>query len=68
MELLENTEPEWLFPYQFMQVGQSFFIPTLRPPKMIHTADLAAKRAGVRVKCYVTSCEGLLGIRVWRVG
>lgn len=68
MAQVDNNEPAWVFPYQFMRVGHSFFIPTLRPPAMIHAADLAAKRDGIRVKCYVTTHEGLFGVRVWRVG
>lgn len=72
MSSLENpeslTEPEWVFPYDYMDIGQSFFIPTLRPAQMMYAADTAAKRSKVRVKIYTTEKEGHLGIRVWRVG
>jgi hypothetical protein len=55
-------EPEWVFPYDYLQVGESFFIPTLRPAQMN-----AAKRSKVRVKIFTTEKEGHLGIRVWRI-
>jgi len=50
-----------------MQVGESFFIPTLRPAQMMYAADSAAKRSRIRVKIFTTEKEGHLGIRVWRV-
>lgn len=71
MSSLENPEtlqePEWVFPYDYMEVGDSFFVPTLRPAQMMYAADSAAKRSKVRVKIYTTEKEGHLGIRVWRV-
>ncbi len=60
-------EPEWVFPYEYMQVGESFFIPTLRPAQMMYAADSAAKRSRIRVKIFTTEKEGHLGIRVWRI-
>lgn len=59
-------EPEWVFPFQWMQIGDSFFIPTLRPAEMIYTIDSGAKRVGIRVKSYVTHKDNHLGVRVWR--
>jgi hypothetical protein len=59
-------EPEWLLPFEGMEVGNSFFIPTLRPAELIYSIDCGAKRAGVRVKSYVTHKEGFLGVRCWR--
>jgi hypothetical protein len=50
-----------------MQIGESFFIPTLRPAQMMYAADSAAKRSQIRVKIFTTEKEGHLGIRVWRV-
>ena len=61
------NEPEWLFPFEGMDVGESFFIPTLQPANMIYVVDTRAKAAGYRVKCYASSKEGCLGVRVWRV-
>jgi ethanolamine utilization microcompartment shell protein EutL len=49
-----------------MKIGESFFIPTLRPAQMMYAADIAAKKARVRVKIYTCEKEGHLGIRVWR--
>lgn len=71
MNSLENPEtlqePEWVFPYDYMEVGDSFFIPTLRPAQMMYSADSAAKRSKIRVKIFTTEKEGHLGIRVWRI-
>ena len=59
-------EPEWLFPFDGMEVGDSFFIPTLRPAEMIYIIDTCSKRAKVRVKSYAYTKDGCLGVRVWR--
>jgi hypothetical protein len=60
-------EPEWIFPFDGMNVGDSFFIPTLRPAEMICVVDNGAKAAKVKVKAFPSSKDGRLGIRVWRV-
>lgn len=62
------TEPEWIFPFQGMEVGDSFFIPTLRLAEMMYAIDSGAKRAKVKVKCFVTAKDGHIGVRAWRVG
>lgn len=62
-----NSEPEWNFPLDWMQVGDSFFIPTLKPSSMIYSIDNGAKRAGIKVKIYETIKDDCLGVRVWRV-
>jgi hypothetical protein len=64
--MLLSGEPEWLFPFQDMHVGESFFIPTVKPSAIIYTIDTAAKKEKVRVKCYTVVYEGLLGVRTWR--
>jgi len=61
-------EPEWLLPFDAMKIGDSFFVPTLRPARMVYTVETAAKRAKVRVKVSAASKDGLLGVRVWRTG
>lgn len=61
-------EPTWIFPFEGMSVGDSFFIPTLSPAKMIYIIDTAAKKAKVRVRAYTASNDGYLGVRVWRIG
>jgi hypothetical protein len=61
-------EPEWLFPFDFMDVGDSFFIPTMRPSHLLYTIDLAAKKKGFKVKAYVRKEDNVLGVRTWRVG
>ncbi len=60
-------EPEWLFPFEFMKVGDSFFVPTLKPAEMHYVIDSRSKAAGIRVKSYTSSKDGHLGVRVWRV-
>ena len=64
----ELTEPEWVFPFAGMGVGDSFFIPTLRFAEMMYSIDSGAKRAKLRVKCYATVKDEHIGVRVWRVG
>lgn len=61
-------EPEWIFPFQGMAVGDSFFIPTLKIAEMLYAVDCRAKVAQVKVKAYASSKEGHIGIRVWRIG
>ena len=61
------VEPEWIFPFDGMEVGDSFFIPTLRFAEMIYAIDSGAKRAGVRVKCFITVKDDHIGVRTWRI-
>jgi hypothetical protein len=60
-------EPEWIFPFQGMEVGDSFFVPTLHFAEMMYAIDSGAKRCGIRAKCYVTTKDDHIGIRAWRV-
>jgi hypothetical protein len=62
------TEPEWIFPLEEMNIGQSFFIPTLEPAIMLRAIESCAKKARVQVRVYITSKENHLGVRTWRVG
>jgi len=64
---LTTEEPEWIFPFDYMAVGESFFIPTLRPAQMTYAVDTAAKKSKVRVKIFTCEKEGHLGVRVWKV-
>jgi hypothetical protein len=59
-------EPEWLLPFEAMDIGDSFFIPTLRPAELIYSIDCGAKRAKIRVKSYVTVEDKYIGVRCWR--
>jgi hypothetical protein len=63
-----TKEPVWLFPFEGMGVGDSFFIPTLKTANMIYVVDTRAKAAKVKVRAYATTKDGYLGVRVWRVG
>jgi len=60
-------ELDWVLPFQGMEIGDSFFIPTLRLSNMIYVLDTRAKSAGIRVKVYATVKDGYLGVRAWRV-
>jgi hypothetical protein len=42
-----------------MDIGDSFFIPTLKPSPMIYAIESGAKRAGVKVKAFVTQKDGM---------
>jgi hypothetical protein len=63
-----TDEPEWLFPYEFMDVGDSFFIPTLRPSHLVYTIDVTSKKVGVPMQAHIRHEGGVLGVRAWRVG
>lgn len=60
-------EPEWIFPFDHMELGESFFIPTLETTTMLYAVECGAKRAKIRVKAYITTKDNHLGIRVWRI-
>ena len=60
-------EPEWLLPFEFMKIGDSFFVPTLKPAEMHYIIDARSKAVGIRVKSFTSSKDGHLGVRVWRV-
>jgi hypothetical protein len=62
-----TKEPEWVFPFEAMSVGDSFFVPTLKPSPIIYAIETGAKRAKVSVKAYVTEKDGCLGVRAWRL-
>jgi len=50
-----------------MEVGQSFFVPTLKPSPMIYAIESGAKRADVKIRAFVTMKDGCLGVRAWRI-
>jgi hypothetical protein len=62
-----HNEPEWILPFQYMEIGESFFIPTLKTSSLIYAIDSGAKRAKVKVKSFVTIKDNCLGVRVWRI-
>jgi ethanolamine utilization microcompartment shell protein EutL len=67
MDPQQMLEPEWIFPFQGMAVGDSFFIPTARVAEMMYAIESGAKRAQVRIKAYPTVKDECLGVRAWRV-
>jgi len=60
-------EPEWLFPFEFMEVGDSFFIPTMRPAHMAYVIDSTSKKVGVKMRTFTRREKDVLGVRTWRV-
>jgi len=56
-----------VFPFHAMEIGDSFFVPTMKPSYFCYVIDTTAKKAGVKVKVYVTSKDNVLGVRAWRV-
>ncbi|NDG61970.1 MAG: hypothetical protein EBY29_00675 [Planctomycetes bacterium] len=63
----EVNEPEWLLPFEAMEVGDSFFIPTLKPANLIYVIDTRAKAAKYKVRSAIVLKDGYLGVRAWRV-
>jgi len=61
-------EPVWVFPFDFMEIGESFFIPTLKQSAMTYAVESGAKRAKVKVRVCPSIKEDCIGIRVWRTG
>ena len=62
-----HNEPEWILPYQAMEVGDSFFMPTMKISYAHYMVDCTSKSMGVRVKCFTTIEDGVLVERVWRL-
>jgi hypothetical protein len=50
-----------------MEVGQSFFVPTLKPSPMLYAIESGAKRTGVKIRAFITMKDGCLGVRAWRI-
>jgi hypothetical protein len=65
--MVQIPEPDWVFPFEVMEVGDSFFVPTLRFAEMIYALDSGAKRAGIKVKSYITAKDDHIGVRTWRI-
>lgn len=50
-----------------MDIGDSFFIPTMKSSEIIYSAMEAGKEYGIKVKAYAAMKDGIMGVRVWRV-
>jgi hypothetical protein len=66
--LTDFREPEWIFPYLTMEVGDSFFMPTVRPAYGHYIIDVTSKRVDVVMKTYTVIEDDVLGVRAWRIG
>ena len=62
-----HDDPEWVFPFEFMDVGDSFFIPTLKSSNLIYSIKKGAKKAKVKVKTYSVVEDDFMGVRTWRI-
>ena len=62
-----SSEPEFIFPFGLMNIGDSFFIPTLRPAQLVYIVNSQAQLAKTRIRVYPAAKDGLLGVRVWRI-
>ena len=60
-------EPEWIFPFEYMKIGESFFIPTMETAQMVYAIESGAKKAKIGIKVYITRKENHLGVRAWRI-
>lgn len=65
--LTDFREPEWIFPYLTMEVGDSFFMPTVRPAYGHYIIDVTSKRVDVVMKIYTVIEDDVLGVRAWRI-
>jgi hypothetical protein len=50
-----------------MEVGESFFMPTIRPAYAHYVIDKTSKKVGVVMKTYTVKEDDVLGVRSWRV-
>jgi hypothetical protein len=50
-----------------MEVGDSFFIPTVKPSPLIYAIESGAKRAGIKIRVFTTVKDNCLGVRAWRI-
>ena len=66
-KIVSLNEPEWIFPYSAMEIGDSFFMPTMRTAYAHYIIDKTAKKSGVVMKTYTVREENILGVRSWRV-
>jgi hypothetical protein len=66
-QIVSFDEPEWVFPYEFMEVGESFFMPTIRPAYAHYIIEKTSKKVGVVMKTYTVTEDEVLGVRSWRV-
>jgi len=63
----KTGEPVWLFPFEFLAEGDSFFIPTLNQEEMVSIVLDRAKAVNIKVRAYATTHDKIIGIRVWRL-
>lgn len=62
-----GNEPEFILPLDQLSIGDSIFIPTLKPAEMIYNIDCRGKDVGIRMRSFQMSKEGVLGVRSWRI-
>lgn len=55
------------FPYNTMEIGDSFFLPNRETRDIRTYINKAAKRNSIECWCAKDTKEGISGVRVWRV-
>lgn len=62
------NEPEFLLPFNYMRVGQSFFVPTTNPEVMLAVIqDCIRTHYTGNFRPAIYRYNGMNGVRVWRV-
>ena len=59
--------PVPLYPWREMDVGDSFFVPEAKTPRITGNAAGVAKRTGFKFSVRAVTENGVKGVRVWRV-
>jgi hypothetical protein len=60
-----TNEPIWLLPFELMEAGQSFFIPTMHPDRIIAVMYSRAKLSKVKIIAKRDITDEIMGVRVW---
>lgn len=50
-----------------MEVGDSFFVPTLNPMSLTTSILMRSRKLGIKVVCREAMQEEVLGVRTWRI-
>jgi hypothetical protein len=64
---LPDKHVRWKYPFDQLEVGQSFFVPNKDTTQMAAACKRAAKRLGVRFATAKAERGGQQGTRVWRM-
>jgi len=62
-----KTKPTICYPFEHMEVGDSFFVPVYDVKEILEEIGAVAAALQVQVKIKSGIEHGLYGVRVWRV-